>query len=415
VNTLIMSACCVAMMVAMPILAVVYDRPVLIAPGLALCAIVPAYAAQFPIVIFERRFQWARVRTLQGIEPLAGFFIMIVLVILGFGFWGLVIGAVAGAWLAGIATLVLCPFPLRPRLASASVRTYLGFSWPVVVYSGAGLVVGYGVFIAGAHSLGLAGLGAMALAVNLSSLTDKADAVVTQTLYPAICAVQDRVDLLTESFMKSNRLTLMWGMPFGIGMVLFSADLVHFVLGSKWDSAIPLMQALGLIAASHHIAFNWDAFYRARGDSRPLAWAGYYIIATTLLLTVPLILAFGFIGFIIGMGLNQVGYLLLRGRLLKRLLPNLDFTRHVVRAIIPSLPAAALVVLVRLAEPRDRTFAIALAEVFLYSLVTIIVTWYVERDLLREVYSYVRRRRAPGDEPKPPGPSQLTVEPIAAT
>ena len=42
-------------------------------------------------------------------------------------------------------------------------------------------------------------------------------------MYPAICAVQDRLELLRESFVKSNRLALMWAMPFGVGIALFAA------------------------------------------------------------------------------------------------------------------------------------------------------------------------------------------------
>ena len=33
--------------------------------------------------------------------------------------------------------------------------------------------------------------------------------------------------------MKSKRLALMWGMPFGVGLALFGPDLVEFVLGSN--------------------------------------------------------------------------------------------------------------------------------------------------------------------------------------
>ena len=39
----------------------------------------------------------------------------------------------------------------------------------------------------------------------------------TNTLYPAICAVRDRKDVLFEAFVKSNRLALMWALPFGFG------------------------------------------------------------------------------------------------------------------------------------------------------------------------------------------------------
>ena len=33
--------------------------------------------------------------------------------------------------------------------------------------------------------------------------------------------------------MKSNRLAMMWGIPFGVGLALFAADLVHHVIGRE--------------------------------------------------------------------------------------------------------------------------------------------------------------------------------------
>ena len=41
-----------------------------------------------------------------------------------------------------------------------------------------------------------------------------------------MCAVADRTELLFETFVKSNRLALMWAMPSGLGLALFAPDLV---------------------------------------------------------------------------------------------------------------------------------------------------------------------------------------------
>lgn len=92
--------------------------------------------------------------------------------------------------------------------------------------------------------LGLAGVGVIVLAATISDYTNRVDSIVTETLYPAICAVRDRSELLAESFVKSNRLALMWGMPFGIGLAMFAPDLVEFVLGSRWRPGVTLIRPL---------------------------------------------------------------------------------------------------------------------------------------------------------------------------
>ena len=55
--------------------------------------------------------------------------------------------------------------------------------------------------------------------------------------------MRDRLDLLFETFVKSNRIALMWGLPFGVGVALFASDLVHFGIGDRWRPGVGLIQA----------------------------------------------------------------------------------------------------------------------------------------------------------------------------
>jgi hypothetical protein len=69
--------------------------------------------------------------------------------------------------------------------------------------------------------------------------------------------------------------------------------------------------------------------------------------------------------------------------------------RHLVRAIAPSVPAAAAVLAVRLTDPVARTGAVVVGELALYVLVTIAATAVFERPLMREVGGYLRQRWRP--------------------
>src|SRR3712207_978439 len=119
----------------------------------------------------------------------------------------------------------------------------MSFSGPLFLAT-ASRVVGVQVLIfAGEAKLGLAGAGMIGLANSIRSYADRVDAVVTQTIYPAVCAVRERKDLLFEAFVKSNRIGLMWGVPFGFAVTLFAEDIVHHVYGDEWAPAIGLIQA----------------------------------------------------------------------------------------------------------------------------------------------------------------------------
>jgi O-antigen/teichoic acid export membrane protein len=226
------------------------------------------------------------------------------------------------------------------------------------------------------------------------------DDLVAMTIYPAICAFQDRLELLRESFVKSNRLALMWAVPFGIGVTLFAGDLVRFVIGEKWHPAIVLLRITGLVAAINHIGFNWDDYFRARSRTRPIAVVAVVTSGTMLGVGLPLLFAHGLSGLAIGIGVGASVGLAMRAWYLTQLFAGFAFLRHAVRALLPTLPAVAAVLAVRSLESGRRTGAIAVGEIALYVVVTAAATWLTERQLLLEIAGYLRRsRRAHQDQP----------------
>jgi O-antigen/teichoic acid export membrane protein len=341
----------VLMLACVPLLAMIYNQPSIVAPGLVLALIVPAISFQIPLAVFYRRMQFVRQRLLQAFDPIVAFVLTIGLAIAGAGYWSFVIGAVAGAWAAAIAAWRACPYPLR---------------------------------------VGLAGVGAIALAANIIQFAQRVDFIVTGTLYPAICAVRDRTELLFESFLKSNRLAVMWGMPFGLALALFGSDLIEFGIGERWRPALFLIQVFGVAAAVNQVGFNWDAYYRARGDTRPIAIVHLSAAAVFIAACIPLTAAEGLDGFALAMAASTLALLVGRGFFLSRLFKGFNMAQHMARALAPSVPAVGAVLLVRLAESGDRTLGLALGELALYLAVTAAATWVFERTLLREVLGYLR-------------------------
>ena len=385
----------VVLLAALPAAVAIYGEDKIVVPGLVCIAILPALVLQTPLWVYYRRMDFVRQRTLQAIDPAVGFVVAVALAIAGAGYWALVASMVAGAWANAIVVWRSSPYPLRWRWERATAREYFTFSWPLFM-SGIGLLImAQGTLIAASRSLGLAAVGALSIANAFSSYTHRVDEIITTTLYPAICAVKDRTAVLTETFVKSNRLTLMWGMPFGIGLALFAPDIVHFVIGNRWDFAIGVIRATGFVAAFAHIAFNWTAFHRALNRTRPIAVATWIGLASYAAIVIPLLLADGLRGY--GYGIVAAGavQLAVRGYYMQRLLRGFDPVRHALRATLPTIPAAGVVLLVRLAEPWHRSLGLAIAELVLYLVVTGVATWVLEQGLLREAVGYLRQRSRP--------------------
>ncbi|HEV2811731.1 MAG TPA: oligosaccharide flippase family protein [Solirubrobacteraceae bacterium] len=383
--------------VGMPLFALLYGREEIIAPGLAIAFGLPALALQMPLWAHYRRMDFVRQRRIQAIEPVVGLVVSVALALAGLGVWALVVGALAGTYCTALAAVLSSPYRLRLRWDRAAVREYTDFSWPLLLGAAATIVMVQVPTVITAHELGIAAVAAIALAATITGFTRRVDEVVTTTLYPAICAVKDRTDLLFESFWKSNRLALLWATPVGVGVALFARDVVPAVLGEQWRFATGLVAAVALTAVVEQIAFNWSAFLRARGQTRPIAVASVVALVLVLAIAVPLLVAEGLTAFGVGLGIATVLSVGVRLWLLRPLFGGRPLARQVGRGLVPTVPAAGVVLALRaLAE------APAPLEAALFAAVVVVTTYALERRLLAESLGYLVAQPLPAGGTPPP-------------
>jgi O-antigen/teichoic acid export membrane protein len=380
-----------------PVVAAVYGDSRLL-PLMAATAYLPlAFALQAPTWIFFRRMDFARQRLLQGVVPVVTFVVTVPLAAAGAGVWSLVIGPAAGNLAGIVAAVAASPYPLALRWDGPTARRYLRFSAWVLVASLASLVVLQGQILAIDLSDGLRAVGFITLAATFARYVDRADQVVTVTIYPAICAIRDRTAALTELFVRSNRATLLWTLPAAAGIVLFARALVDHVLGSAWDDAVVLMQGLAVAAALQQVGFNWFSFYRAHGNARPGAVEQVWGAAAFLAFAVPGLVAAGFTGFVVGRCAGVLVQLGVRARYVRALLPSVRARDVVARPVVPTaLGVLAVVVLRLVAGWSGDAGAAALAELALFVAVVGGLSVALERDLLRELAAALGGRGALG-------------------
>jgi O-antigen/teichoic acid export membrane protein len=242
--------------------------------------------------------------------------------------------------------------------------------------------------------LGLNGVGALAVCANITAFTTRVDDLVASTIFPAICAIQDRLDLLRESFIKTNRLALLWAMPFGIGVALFAPDLIRFVIGDKWTAATTLLEITGVVAALNHIGFNWDDYYRARGTTKPVLVATVVPALISLIVGVPLLFAIGLKGIGVGLAVGALANVAVRAVYVRRLFDEFAFAAHALRALLPTMPAAIIVLAISTALGAHKTALEAAGMLVVYGVAVLAGSWLFEGELLRELIAYARRRPA---------------------
>jgi len=377
---------------AVPAFALAYDQGSIVGPGLVLAAALPAFALQTPLWVFMRRLEFLRQRRLQIWDPVVSFVVTVALAAAGIGVWGLVAGTLAGAWVAAIVAVRASPYPLRlRRSALGALREYADFSWPIFLGSATSVVAVQAPLLVASRELGLAAVGAMTLATTVAMFAYRVDEVITQSLYPALARVKDDARRLWEAFSMSNRLALMWALPFGAAAVLFAEPLVDHVLGERWRPAIVLIQFLGAAAALNQLGFNWTAFFRARNRTRPIAVADGVLLAAVLGIAIPLLLSDGLDGYGAGWAIATALFVAVRLAYLSGLFGLRGIGADLARAAIPTLPAVVAVLALR-AVIGDATAGRAALEAAVYAAVVAAATLRWQNGLLREAISLLRAR-----------------------
>ena len=386
----------VAVLIGMPLFSLLYDAPEMLGPGLAMALAIPAIVLQMPLWVHYRRMDFFRQRVLQSIDPVVTLVATLALAVAGLGLWAMVIGALVGTWCATFAIARSSPYSFRLRWEPSAMREYTSYSWPLFIGAMSTVLLIQVPVAVSSNTLGVAAVGAIALATTISMFTQRVDEVVTQTLYPAICAVKDRADLLFESFWKSNRLALLWAAPLGAAAALFAHDFTRFVIGDKWNFAAPLIAVYGINAAVNQIGFNWSAFFRAIGDTKPIAVGSVIGLVAVMVIAVPLLALEGLTAFGIGLGVATLIGVAVRLWFLRRIFPGLPIVRHVVGGMAPAVAAVLAVLAVRVLETGDRGPGTVAAEATLFALCALGATWMSEHRLLRESIGYLRGRQPVG-------------------
>ena len=254
-----------------------------------------------------------------------------------------------------------------------------------------------GTLLIANRTVGLAGIGAIGLAGSIAIFADRVDGIVSQTIYPGRlpgCG-PDRpaargVRQVEPADPDVGRI------PFGVGLALFAGDLITFVFGEQWRPAEELLIGLGLIAAANQIAFNWTVFMRALNNTKPIFIGSLFAVFSFVLLTVPALLTLDLMGYVVGLGAATVVQICVRGYFLRRIFEGFAIVRHLLRAVAPVVPAAGLVLLVRLLYSGERSLPLAIAELLLFAGATILFSFLFERRLVSEIWGYLRGRSGPG-------------------
>lgn len=374
-----------------PLLAFAYHRPDLwpVTAALALSLLSVAFL-QLPAALPYRDMRFLRRNAILAVGPVVTFPVTVGAAVAGLGVWSLVAGNLAGT--AAAAVVVLVVGPLRPRLRwdRRTVRRFVGFGAPLWGAGVLGTAMGWVSAVAVSATVGVAGLGLFNLAQNWASQATVIDGYLSDTLFPALCSIQDSVDRQRRAFVASTRLAMAWAAPVGLGMVVFAQPVLALVLGPHWARAVILVRAEGAAVLVNCIAYSWNMFYAARGDTRPQFVSSLLGAAWLAVVVVPLLVVWGLAGAAASLIVLAAGSYLLRRHYLARLFGKVRLVSMVWRELASAGLAAAVLTAARFGGWRATSLAVLAAQIAVYLVVAGGAFLVLERRLVAEVAAGLR-------------------------
>jgi O-antigen/teichoic acid export membrane protein len=191
------------------------------------------------MALLQRQLSYAAVTYIEVGAQLLAAALGVSLVVLGFSYWGLVLAAVATPSLNTVFCWLATRWvPDRPR-GNIEIASMLRFGGTLTLN---GLVIyfayNFDKFLLGRY-WGADALGSYGRAYQLINIPTQAlNAAIGVVAISALSRLQNDALRLNSYFLKSYTLTVALTVPITIFSALFAEDIVHVVLGPKWDEAI---------------------------------------------------------------------------------------------------------------------------------------------------------------------------------
>lgn len=295
-----------------------------------------------PAVLLERELNFKPLVLVEIAETLVFNFLLIILVVFGFGLWAFSFAAlVRGA--VGVALIyILYPVRLGFGIDKSAAQGLLSFGLPYQINSILALIKDRLVPLVVARMVGPVGIGYITWSQALAFLPLEVMSVVIRITFPAFSRLQHDKKTLTLAIEKSLFLTSLTVYPllFGIGAILPS--LVEFVVSSKWQSAVPSFYLFAASAFWAVISTTFTNVLNAVGEIKTTLKLMVFWTVATWLLTPLLVFVYGFTG--VGIASFVISFTsLLTIILTKRILQDIRVISNIALPLVGSLVMVAVV------------------------------------------------------------------------
>jgi PST family polysaccharide transporter len=225
-----------------------------------------------PDALLQRALRFKLLASFDTFRAITQLLTTIVMAWLGFRYWSLALGSLAGV-LVGCVLLIAaspCAFSWpHPKEINKAIR----FSTDVLGSRLAWYAYSNSDFMVAGRRLGQAALGAYTVAWTIASTpVEKITNMVTRVTPAFFSAVQHDNPELRRYLLRITEGLALFTFPASFGMALVADQFVLCVLGPKWIAAVIPLRLLAILAAMRSITTLFPSILFARRHSRFVMW-----------------------------------------------------------------------------------------------------------------------------------------------
>ena len=232
--------------VAAPLVARYFKEPALV--GLSTLA-----AAQFllmpftviPMATLSIHLQFRAIGIAGMASALFGAACTLTMAYFKYGPYALIVGTLLGSVARVVALNVMAPFLSAPRFSLRAIREFVGFSGIVLTERSIWYWYAQADAVIVGTALGARSLGIFSVAKQLAAIPHERFAeIMNMVALPAFAAVKNDLQRVRDGYLKATRIGAAFSFPVFAGLAAVAGDLVHVIIGKKWDASIPVLQLI---------------------------------------------------------------------------------------------------------------------------------------------------------------------------
>jgi PST family polysaccharide transporter len=226
---------------------------------------------------FDRRFVPELTQSLtKGLASIA-------LALLGWGYWSLIYGTLAGAAASAAAYWIVTGW--RPRLVfhSAVAKRLLGYGAHVVGIDMMGALIRNADNLLVGRLLGSIALGVYVLAFRIPDLLVRnLCQMLSQVMLPVYAKVRSDPAAIRRTFVATLGYVFAITAPMAIGLAIVSEPLVLTLFSAKWAAVVPVIPPICMYALLGSLSYNVGDLFKAVGRPDLLTRIGVFRVVTVV-------------------------------------------------------------------------------------------------------------------------------------